>query len=190
MNIKHVFYTVLALGLMTATPAVVAQNTIKAPTMKAAKNKADAKDKEEAEPKPAESEVGKALEGMTFLTDKKPNTHAKYYIFLQSASWCGPCNAEMPHVVKQYKAMGQGKKKVEIILLSHDKSNDAAVGFMKKYNADFPCVLASSVPNGTLPGYKYANAIPNASVVKEDGKEVVNTVAPEVIKNWKKYTKK
>lgn len=190
MNIKHVFYTILALGLMTATPAVVAQNTIKAPTMKAAKNKADAKDKEEAEPKPAESEVGKALEGMTFLTDKKPNTHAKYYIFLQSASWCGPCNAEMPHVVKQYKAMGQGKKKVEIILLSHDKSNDAAVGFMKKYGADFPCVLASSVSGSALPGYKYANAIPNASVVKEDGKEVVNTVAPEVIKNWKKYTKK
>ena len=180
MNIKNVFYAVLTLGLMVATPAMMAQDSdTPAPAKKTAKGKNDA-------PKEA-SVVGKALQGMTFLTDKKPNPDAKYYIYLQSASWCGPCNAEMPHVVKQYKAMG---KKVELILVSHDNSPDAAINFMKKYGADFPCILANSGESGKLPAYKFANGIPNASVVKADGKEIINAHAGAIIKDWKKYTRK
>lgn len=166
MNIKQVFCTVLALGLMTATPAVVAQNTIKAPTMRAAK------DKEEAEPKPAESEVGKALEAMTFLTDKKPNTHAKYYIFLQSASWCGPCNQEMPQVVaahEKYKEEGL----VEIVLASRDSDPGSAKAFVNKYKGKFPTVMLKDAKK--IPHFKPAAGIPWAMIidangeVKEDG---------------------
>ena len=180
MNIKNVFHAVLALGLMAATPAVMAQGTdAPAPAKKAAKGK------KEATKEP--SVVGKALQEMTFLTDKKPNPDAKYYIYLQSASWCGPCNAEMPTVVKQYKTMG---KRVELILVSHDNSADAAIKFMKKYGADFPCILANSGESGKLPAFKFAGGVPNASVVKADGKEIINTHAGAVIKDWKKYTRK
>ena len=180
MNIKNTFYTVLALGLMVTTPAVMAQGTdAPAPAKKAAKGK------KEATKEP--SVVGKALQEMTFLTDKKPNPDAKYYIYLQSASWCGPCNAEMPTVVKQYKTMG---KRVELILVSHDNSADAAINFMKKYGADFPCILANSAESGKLPAFKMAHGIPNASMVKANGKEIVNTHAGAVIKDWKKYSRK
>ncbi|MDO4954135.1 MAG: TlpA disulfide reductase family protein [Akkermansia sp.] len=180
MNIKNVFHAVLALGLMAATPAVMAQDTdAPAPAKKAAKGK------KEATKEP--SAVGKALQEMTFLTDKKPNPDAKYYIYLQSASWCGPCNAEMPTVVKQYKTMG---KRVELILVSHDNSADAAIKFMKKYGADFPCILANSGESGKLPAFKFAGGIPNASVVKANGKEIINTHAGAVIGDWKKYTRK
>ena len=180
MNIKHVFYTVLALGLMAATPAATAQDTdAPAPAKKAAKGK------KEATKEP--SVMGKALQEMTFLTDKKPNPDAKYYIYLQSASWCGPCNAEMPTVVKQYKTMG---KKVELILVSHDNSADAAINFMKKYGADFPCILANSGESGKLPAFKFAGGIPNASVVKANGKEIINAHAGAVIGDWRKYTRK
>lgn len=180
MNIKNVFRTVLALGLMVATPAMMAQDSAAPdPAKKAAKGK------KESTKEP--SVVGKALQEMTFLTDKKPNPDAKYYIYLQSASWCGPCNAEMPHVVKQYKAMG---KKVELILVSHDNNKDAAVNFMKKYGADFPCIMANSGESGKLPAFKMARGIPNAAVVKANGKEIVNTFAGAVIKDWKKYTRK
>lgn len=180
MNIKHVFHAVLALGLMAATPAMMAQDTdAPAPAKKAAKGK------KEATKEP--SVVGKALQEMTFLTDKKPNPDAKYYIYLQSASWCGPCNAEMPTVVKQYKTMG---KRVELILVSHDNSADAAINFMKKYGADFPCILANSGESGKLPAFKFAGGIPNASVVKANGKEIINAHAGAVIGDWKKYTRK
>ena len=181
MNIKNVFHAVLALGLMAATPAVMAQEGTDAP----APAKKAAKGKKEATKEP--SVMGKALQEMTFLTDKKPNPDAKYYIYLQSASWCGPCNAEMPTVVKQYKTMG---KRVELILVSHDNSADAAINFMKKYSADFPCILANSGESGKLPAFKFASGIPNASVVKANGKEVANAHAGEIIGNWKKYTRK
>ena len=180
MNIKNVFYTVLALGLMAAAPAAMAQDTdAPAPVKKAAKGK------KEATKEP--SVVGKALQEMTFLTDKKPNPDAKYYIYLQSASWCGPCNAEMPTVVKQYKTMG---KRVELILVSHDNSADAAIKFMKKYGADFPCILANSGESGKLPAFKMARGIPNASMVKANGKEIINAHAGAVIADWKKYSRK
>ena len=180
MNIKKLFCAVLALGLMAASPSATAQDAdAPAPAKKAAKGK------KESTKEP--SVVGKALQEMTFLTDKKPNPDAKYYIYLQSASWCGPCNAEMPIVVKQYKTMG---KKVELILVSHDNNADAAVKFMKKYGADFPCILANSGESGKLPAFKFAGGIPNASVVKANGKEVANAHAGEIIGNWKKYTRK
>ncbi|MDO5449582.1 MAG: TlpA disulfide reductase family protein [Akkermansia sp.] len=170
---KHTFfYLMMALGLCLATPAAYS---------------ADSKDKTE-EAAPATSAVGKAIEEITFITDKRPSTSAKYYIYLQSASWCGPCNAEMPHVVKAYKAM-KGKK-VELILVGSDKTEDEAKGFMKKYKADFPCILKSDPQARKLPGFKPASGIPNAAVVDAEGKEIVNTHAGEVIKNWKKYTKK
>ena len=180
MNIKNVFHAVLALGLMVATPAMMAQDSdAPAPAKKAAKGK------KEATKEP--SVVGKALQEMTFLTDKKPNPDAKYYIYLQSASWCGPCNAEMPTVVKQYKTMG---KRVELILVSHDNSADAAIKFMKKYGADFPCILANSSESGKLPAFKMARGIPNASMVKANGKEIINAHAGAVIADWKKYSRK
>ena len=180
MNIKKLFCAVLALGLMAAQPAATAQDAdAPAPAKKAAKGK------KEATKEP--SVMGKALQEMTFLTDKKPNPDAKYYIYLQSASWCGPCNAEMPTVVKQYKTMG---KRVELILVSHDNNADAAVKFMKKYGADFPCILANSGESGKLPAFKFAGGIPNASMVKANGKEIINAHAGAVIADWKKYSRK
>ena len=182
MKTKNLICTVLALGLLAAAPAVMAQDSQDAAPAKKAKGKKDAPAKEP-------SVVGKALEDVNFLTDTKPNPDAKYYIYLQSASWCGPCNAEMPIVVKQYKAMKAGKK-VELILVSHDNNKDAAVNFMKKYGADFPCIIANSAESGKLPAFKMARGIPNASMVKANGKEVANAHAGEIIGNWKKYARK
>ena len=165
MNIKNVFYTLLALGLMAAAPAAMAQDTnAPAPAKKAAKGK------KEATKEP--SVVGKALQEMTFLTDKKPNPDAKYYIYLQSASWCGPCNAEMPHVVEaheKYKEEGL----VEIVLASWDNDPGSAKAFLNKYKGKFPAVMRKDAKR--IPHFKEAQGIPWAMIidangeVKEDG---------------------
>ena len=55
----------------------------------------------------ASSPVGKALEKADYLTKDRPNTKARYYLFLYSASWCGPCRREMPHVVRTYRKIRQ-----------------------------------------------------------------------------------
>lgn len=75
----------------------------------------------------ASSPVGKALEKADYLTKDRPNTKARYYLFLYSASWCGPCRREMPHVVRTYRKIRQSDD-VELVLFSADKTEEARQG--------------------------------------------------------------
>lgn len=116
----------------------------------------------------SQSAVKAAIKEMEFLTDDKPSSKAKYYIYLHSASWCVPCKALMPEIVKEYKKMQ--KKKVEIILIGHDKTADAAVQYLEHYKAGFPGVLATSADAKKLPGLTNPTGIPAATIVDADGK--------------------
>lgn len=98
----------------------------------------------------------------------KPNDKALVYLYLQSASWCGPCNREMPTIVDTYKEMKKDGR-VEIVLLGHDRSDDAAKGFLKQYKAKFPGVLSTAKNVDKLPGFTQAGGIPNAIFVDADG---------------------
>ena len=62
--------------------------------------------KDEDSPLPA---VKAAIQELDFVSGK-PSDKAKYYIYLHSASWCGPCKALMPEIVKDYKKMKKKKK--------------------------------------------------------------------------------
>lgn len=66
----------------------------------------------------------------------EPNTKAKFYIYLQSASWCPPCRKEMPKIVEMYPEMK--KAKVEIILIGWDRSKEAAQKFSRVSRLLFP----------------------------------------------------
>ncbi len=112
--------------------------------------------------------VKAAIKEMEFLTKDKPSSKAKYYIYLHSASWCGPCKALMPEIVKEYKKMQ--KKKVEIILIGHDKTADKAVEYLEHYKAGFPGVLSTSPDARKLPGLTNPTGIPAATIVDADGK--------------------
>ena len=126
----------------TVSPITLADE---APAPKAEKKVKKGK-KDEDSPLPA---VKAAMQELEFVSGK-PSDKAKYYIYLHSASWCGPCKALMPEIVKDYKKMK--KKKVEVILIGHDKTEDAAKEYLKHYDADFPCLLyASSAPPNPSP---------------------------------------
>ncbi len=127
--------------------------------------------------------VAAALADMEFLTENEPNLRAKYYIYLCSASWCGPCNAEMPHVVKAYKSMK--KDKVELILVSADRSSEAAVAFLEKYNAKFPVIMSTSSKN--LPGFTPPSGIPHAIIVDAKGNVLHAGHGSHALK-WSEYT--
>ncbi len=127
--------------------------------------------------------VSAALADVEFLTHNKPNPRAKYYIYLCSASWCGPCNAEMPHVVKAYKSMK--KDKVELILVSADRSSEEAVAFLEKYNAKFPAIMSTSSKH--LPGFTPPSGIPHAIIVDAEG-NVLHTGHGSHALKWSEYT--
>lgn len=116
-----------------------------------------------------------------------PNNRAKYYIYLSSASWCGPCKALMPKVVAQYKAMK--KKKVEVILISCDSSIEEGRKYLQHYKAPFCGVMAGEAADKNLPGYKAASSIPYAIVVDKKGKVVTAGNGASIFETWKDICK-
>lgn len=143
------------------------------------KGKKDAKDSKDA------NAVAAALKKLSPFNGK-PNAKADYYIYLQSASWCGPCNNEMPGVVEAYKEMKKSGR-VELVLVSHDKTEGDAKGFLKQYKAKFPAVMVQDKDIDKLPGFSKPNGIPNAIFVDKTGK-VLTQGHGSLIQSWKEYT--
>lgn len=112
-----------------------------------------------------------------------PDKRAKYYIYLHSASWCGPCKALMPKVIADYKQMR--KKKVEVILISYDQTVEAAQNYLKGYNAEFCGVLSTAPDAQNLPSFRKADSIPYAMIVDKKGKVVTAGNGASIIENWK-----
>ncbi len=112
------------------------------------------------------------------------NTKADYYIYLSSASWCGPCVALMPKVAKEYSKLK--RKKIELILVCADKTEEDAKNYVKKYKAKFPMVMTSQ--GGKLPGFAGGGAIPNATIVDAEGNEIKKGHG-SIILEWKDVIK-
>lgn len=128
------------------------------------------------------SKVGKALSKLKTFNGKA-SKKALVYVYLQSASWCGPCNQEMPGVAKTYKEMKKDGR-AEIILIGGDQTEDAAKKFLKKYKAKFPGILATAVNAAELPGFTSALGIPHATMVDGEGNVLADGFPSEVLSGW------
>ena len=51
------------------------------------------------------------------------------------ATWCSPCEAEIPDLVKLQKALGPQGLKVALVNLEDPKSAEETLKFLKKYDA-------------------------------------------------------
>lgn len=113
----------------------------------------------------------------------KPNAKAKYYFYLCSASWCGPCQKEMPEIVEVHKKMKRDGR-CDIILVGYDKTFDAAKAYLKSHKAKFAGVWEQDKNIKELPGYGPVPGIPYAILVESSGK-VLMVQHASVIKDWK-----
>ncbi len=130
---------------------------------------------------PASGKVGAALVNLPLLNAAKPNTSVRYYIYLCSAGWCGPCNREMPHVVEAYKEMKESGL-VELILVDFDRTREDAIAFINKYGVTFPALMAEDA--ATLPGYVSPRGIPTAIIVNAEGQVMMTGHGSQVLR-WK-----
>ncbi len=164
---KHTLHSILAAGLLVGAVSTgfVADTAV-------------AKQEEAAKL----TEVQTIIRDLKYLTDAKVNHKAEYFILLNSASWCPPCQREMPHVVAAYKDMLKSGK-VELILLSADRNEKAAVGFLTQHKGNFPVVMG--VP--PIPGYVKSNGVPNATIIDKNGKVIKNGHG-SIVKDWKTHT--
>lgn len=164
---------------MVAPPCAGAQDEAPAKSAKGAKKKAGKK--------AFSPELKKALGKLPYISPKRLNTKAEFFIYLQSGSQCRNCNYEMPGVVKEYKDMKESGAAVDILLICHDDKPETALEFMKKYGADFPVVLRKDVSPETLPGFESARGIPYWQIVRTDTAEATKGRGP-ALENWRLKT--
>ena len=129
------------------------------------------------------------LQGMDYITATKPVSNAQFYVYLSSASWCPPCRAIMPKIVEQYPAIKEAGG--EIVLLCCDRTPEAGRGYLKKYKAQFPAVMADirSMASMGLPGLQVPRGIPSISIVSPSG-ELIHAGHAATLLNWKSIIKK
>lgn len=177
-------YSMMMAAALCLTAAAEGEKNVDSDTGNDAKppTKETAKEPDISKLKP----VAKALARLNTF-NATPNYKAKYYIYLQSASWCGPCCAEMPHIAKAYPAMK--KKRVELILVGCDSTRDAAEKFLIKYGGTFPGVQIGEEGVSKLPGFTKSPSVPNAIFVDEKGKVLHSGHGSDVLK-WESYIKK
>ena len=147
------------------------------------KSKKKKKSKKSADKKSSVSAVGKAA-GKLKTFNGKPSKKALVYVYLQSASWCGPCNKEMPEVAEIYKEMKKDGR-AEIILIGGDQTEDAAKKFLKQYKAKFPGILLGGKNVDKLPGFTPASGIPHATMVDGEGNVLADGYPSSVLAQWK-----
>lgn len=113
----------------------------------------------------------------------KPSPKAKYYFYLCSASWCGPCQKEMPSIVECHKQMKRDGR-CDIILIGHDRTPEEAKAYLKSHKAKFAGVWCKDDKIDELPGNQPVQGIPTAILVDRSGK-VLTVSHASMIKEWK-----
>lgn len=212
---KNILFTLLlAFGLMAGSvPTVQAQmdvdfssedgstttkkkrTTKKKVTRKKTKTKSKTRDKvksdseDAAEEKDSASDDSPVLDAISKLdrvAGGRVNKDATHFIYLFSASWCGPCKALMPQIVKEYKKMKRAD--VELILMCADRTEDDAKAYARGYKATFPVFMSSDPKAAELPGFANPQGIPWAIMVDAEGKVIKNSHASFILE-WENLVK-
>jgi thiol-disulfide isomerase/thioredoxin len=96
--------------------------------------------------------------------------HGKIVVLNFWATWCGPCNAEMPLLVRlEHEYSGRG---VVFIGASLDdaKTRDKIAGFIASHQVDFPVWYGATADD--LDQLKLGGAVPDTAFVDADGRIV------------------
>ena len=109
--------------------------------------------------------VAEKLQGCKFLVNGQVKQKAKIYLCLFSASWCGPCRAEMPRIAKTYAESLKDDPDIELIHFSCDRDDSKAMVWAKEHDVKFPVVK----PKGGNPLDLHTRGIPHLFIVKDDG---------------------
>lgn len=115
------------------------------------------------------------------------NEKADYFIFLYSASWCGPCCKEMPHIVDTYKDIKKSGR-VDVVLFCLDRTMDNAKSFVNNFKIKFLTVLGTDNNCIKVPGYAPAGGIPHCNIVDRNGRTIIAGHPGNILEHWETYT--
>ena len=163
---------------------------------KGSKSKKDSKD--DADEKAEKSASAENVVAEAFSKFKnvggKLNKKADFYIYLVTSSTCVHCQRCMPVAIEQYKKMKA--RKVELIIIDADTSEDAAKKYLKSYKMKNPCIMFSELQATKFQGLPGCGMPlpPSVSVVSKDGKMLKNVVGAtqviETLNDWRNLCSK
>jgi thiol-disulfide isomerase/thioredoxin len=104
------------------------------------------------------------LADLSGKTWKLTNLEGKSILINLWATWCGPCNAELPHLQKLYNQM-KDRPDFQILTFNVDEDLGAVEPFLKQKGYTFPVLPAYSFARGILD----VNGIPQNWVVDPMG---------------------
>lgn len=122
----------------------------------------------------------------------KLNKKADYYIYFATSSTCVHCQRCMPVVIEQYKKMKA--RKVELIVIDADNSEETAKKYLKSYKMKNPAMLYSALQATQFQGLPGCGILlpPTVSVVSKDGTQIKNAVGAQqvidTINDWRALT--
>lgn len=91
------------------------------------------------------------------------------------ASWCGPCAAEAPTILRADRAL---RGEARVVAVDWSDSRSSALAFLTHFHWSFPVLFD---PNGTA-GYAYGiGGLPTAFVLNAQGRLVRQLVGPQTL---------
>lgn len=112
--------------------------------------------------------VASALKELDYVTEGRPNLHAKEYKYMQVATWCPICHLKMKDMEGHYDELR--KQGTEIIIISADDSEEKARAFITNHKSPLPCVMRSCPGLENLPHYRSSGKrLPDVFTVSADG---------------------
>jgi len=169
MNIRRALLVVIALGgvslLYTATRYARAVDRVAtAPEMASADAGERVTLRFFRDPKPVPSFTARDLDGRELST---ASFHGKVVIVNFWATWCGPCRAEIPDLVK---LQDKYRDQLQIIGVSEDEAPPETVKrFAQEHHVNYPVVMTTPDIEKLYPGI---GALPTSFIVDRDARIV------------------
>lgn len=92
----------------------------------------------------------------------------KYYVFYHTASWCPPCRAFTPTLVKWYEA--NKNENFELVLITHDEEKSAMLAYAKDKKMPWPQLEINKTRSFHKKHKQGVNGIPALVVSDLEGK--------------------
>lgn len=97
----------------------------------------------------------------------------KHYVFYYTASWCGPCQAYTPDLVKFYNKAKKGdEKSFELVLITSDREEDAMVDYAKEKDMPWPHLKFSKAKEFSSKFDHEVSGIPSVIICDLKGKVI------------------